>query len=64
LFLFGELEVAQGVAFQKLPDALRNLDAGSIRCTIEIIPGADHFYTGVRPAAWARVEEWLRKAFA
>jgi alpha-beta hydrolase superfamily lysophospholipase len=64
LYLFGELEVAQGVAFQLLPQALRSLQPSSDGREIDIIPGADHFYTGVRPAVWARIEPWLAREFA
>ncbi|HEV3143567.1 MAG TPA: alpha/beta fold hydrolase [Gemmataceae bacterium] len=60
LFLFGQLEVEQGVAFQRLPEELRKLKVGSV----EIIAGADHFYTGVRPAAWAAIEKWFQTLIA
>jgi alpha-beta hydrolase superfamily lysophospholipase len=61
LFLYGQLEVEQNVAFQRQPEELRRL--ASPNHAIEIIPKADHFYTGVRPAAWAAIESWLRGRF-
>jgi len=64
LFLFGQLEVQQGVAFQRLPEELRRLETANGSHDIEIIPGADHFYTGVRPAAWTVIEKWLRDRFS
>jgi alpha-beta hydrolase superfamily lysophospholipase len=62
LYLFGQLEVEQNVAFQRLPEELQRLASPSH--SVEIIPKADHFYTGVRPAAWAAIENWLRAEFA
>jgi pimeloyl-ACP methyl ester carboxylesterase len=32
--------------------------------TFELIPGADHFYTGTTDALWAAVERWLESAAA
>ncbi len=56
LITFGELEVAGNMAFQGLPEAL----SGS-GTTVAIIPGADHFYTAVRPELLARLERALRE---
>jgi pimeloyl-ACP methyl ester carboxylesterase len=61
LFLFGQLEVEQNVAFQRPPEELRRLTSPTH--TIEIIPRADHFYTGARLGAWAAIESWLRSSF-
>jgi alpha-beta hydrolase superfamily lysophospholipase len=63
LFLFGQLEVAENVAFQRQPEELRRLTGGGASCAVEIIPNADHFYTGERPAAWATIETWLQGGF-
>jgi len=61
LFLYGQLEVEQNVAFQQQPEELQRRACPNH--AIEIIPKADHFYTGVRPAAWAAIERWLHGTF-
>lgn len=59
LFTFGSLEVASNVAFQEAPAAVHELAARHPRLAVEVIPGADHFYTGVRAPVVAAVERWL-----
>ena len=59
---FGALEVASNVAFRGLPDELRALAGPRLRLTVEVIDGADHFYTGARDELAGRVGSWLRSA--
>jgi pimeloyl-ACP methyl ester carboxylesterase len=60
LITLGSLEVENNMAFRGAPEALAALGNRLERSTIETIPGADHFYTGVRPELLGRVEDWLR----
>jgi pimeloyl-ACP methyl ester carboxylesterase len=60
LITFGGKEVAANMAFQGVPDVLRPLVARQPSLQVETIPGADHFYTGVRAELGERVERWLR----
>jgi hypothetical protein len=62
LFTFGGLEVADNAAFQEAPAAVQELAARHPRLAVEVLPGADHFYSGVRDELVARVERWLRGA--
>jgi hypothetical protein len=41
---------------------LRALAGRHPRLAVATVAGADHFYTGVRPALIERVEAWLRSA--
>ncbi len=62
LFAFGAAEIEGNVAFQGAPEAVRALAARHPRLEVEVVPGADHFYTGLRAEAVARVVAWLRAA--
>jgi len=59
LFLFGALEVEQNLAFQGLPELVQRGAPAPPRCAVEVIPDADHFYTGVRKEMMTRIEAWL-----
>lgn len=59
LVTLGEIEVANNMAFAGAPEELARLAARSPRLRAEVIPGADHFYTGVREALVGQVEAWL-----
>lgn len=61
LFTFGTLELAQGVAFRGLPEALMELAKSNARLQTAIIAGADHLYQGVQTDLFARLESWLRR---
>ena len=50
-FVFGEQEVATNIAFQGLPDTIGR--------SVSIVPGADHFYTGLRHELWNRLYRGL-----
>ena len=56
LVTLGSVEVEQNMAFRGAPEALAEMK----RLHVEIVPGADHFYSGVREELVARVEAWLR----
>ena len=58
LITLGSIEVENNMAFRGLPEALRAL--GEHGPAVEIIAGADHFYSGVRAELLARAEAWLR----
>jgi pimeloyl-ACP methyl ester carboxylesterase len=62
LVTLGSVEMANNVAFRSAPEAIAALGRRAGRVTVEIIAGADHFYTGVRPDLLARVEAWLRSS--
>jgi pimeloyl-ACP methyl ester carboxylesterase len=62
LLTFGSVEVANNVAFQGAPEAVNELRERQSQLALEVIEGADHFYTGVRAAVVERVEAWLRQA--
>jgi alpha/beta superfamily hydrolase len=59
LVLFGAKEVAGNVAFQQAPEDVARWQPKRPNLEVDVIPGGDHFYTGVRDAAWQRIEKWL-----
>lgn len=59
LLLFGSVEVDKNVAFQKAPDEVARQGQKYQHLQVQTIPGADHFYTGVRDAAWQAIAGWL-----
>lgn len=60
LVTFGTVEAARNMAFRGAAEALAELRRPPDRLATVTIEGADHFYTGVRPALFERVETWLR----
>jgi pimeloyl-ACP methyl ester carboxylesterase len=64
LVTLGEVEVANNMAFAGTPEELARLAARRPLLRAEVIPGADHFYTGVSEALAGRVEAWLRDVVA
>jgi hypothetical protein len=60
LFTFGALEVQGNAAFQGLPEAVEQLRGRHPNSNVLTIPGADHFYTGVRGSLVQSVENWLK----
>ncbi len=60
LVTLGSVEVANNMAFQGLPEALAELVGRQRQLRVEVVAGADHFYTGSRKEAVAAVEAWLR----
>ncbi len=59
LVLLGSVEVEKNMAFQGAPREVATLAERNPRLAFEVIPGADHFYSGVREAAWHALERWL-----
>jgi len=59
LFLFGSVEVENNVAFQMSPQLIEEKRAKRPNLAVSVVPGGDHFYTGVRDAAWNAIESWL-----
>jgi alpha-beta hydrolase superfamily lysophospholipase len=62
LITLGSVEVDGNMAFQGAPEELTRLGQRYPHLQVELIDGADHFYTGVRPQMLDRVEAWLRAA--
>jgi alpha/beta superfamily hydrolase len=58
LVTLGSAEVESNMAFRGAADEIRALK-GRQRLDVEVIPGADHFYTGVRAHLNARLAAWL-----
>ncbi|MBM4070604.1 MAG: alpha/beta hydrolase [Planctomycetes bacterium] len=58
LITFGGIEVANNMAFAGSPETLKTI---AVRQPLHVatILGADHGYTGVRPALWTEIETWL-----
>jgi len=61
--LFGGVEVESNMAFQQAPDEVRRLVAKKPHIEIDLVPGADHFYTGLRTEAWNKIDAWLQRHF-
>lgn len=60
LFVYGSKELSSGgIPFAGVPEALAALPHGQSR-TIKVIPGADHFYTGLGQELACEVESWLQ----
>ncbi|MCI0378179.1 MAG: hypothetical protein L0215_11285, partial [Gemmataceae bacterium] len=64
LFLFGSVEVDKNMAFQEAPAKVARLAEKHKRLSVDIVPGGDHFYNGVRDEAWEKFEAWLRDSFS
>ncbi len=60
LVTLGSVEVENNMAFRGLPEAMAALAVKQPLLQTLTIPGADHFYTGVRGELLAQVETWLR----
>jgi len=61
LFTFGERELADNVSFYKLDQQVSELVANQENFQVQVIPGADHFYTGVNELLSEAVADWLRR---
>jgi pimeloyl-ACP methyl ester carboxylesterase len=62
LITLGSLEMETNMAFRGAAEAAANAGRRSGRVSVETVPAADHFYTGVRSDLFNRVEAWLRAA--
>lgn len=59
LVLLGEVEVGKNMAFQETPSEVARLAERHRHLALEVVAGADHFYTGVREEAWQAMARWL-----
>jgi alpha/beta superfamily hydrolase len=59
LVTLGEIEVANNMAFRTLPTAIA--ESSATKVSVEVIAGADHFYTSTRPELIDRVTGWLSR---
>lgn len=64
LVTIGSLEAENNPAFQGTVEALQALTLKAPHLTVDLIAGADHFYTAVRPELGQRLEKWLRTTFS
>jgi dienelactone hydrolase len=62
LVTLGEIEAANNMAFAGAAGELTRLSTRYPQLRVEVIAGADHFYTGVRDVLIGRIEAWLREA--
>jgi dienelactone hydrolase len=60
LVILGGAEVEKNMAFRGLPEALAGLTRRPPLLTCQVVPGADHFYTGLRPELAECAFGWLR----
>jgi dienelactone hydrolase len=63
LVTFGSLEVENNMAFRGAPQELEALAAKHGRLAVEVIAGADHFYSGARQEVVGAVKAWLQATF-
>jgi pimeloyl-ACP methyl ester carboxylesterase len=61
LVAFGSLEVEGNMAFRGAPEATAALGGRHGQLRVEVVDGADHFYTATRQELLCRVEAWLRE---
>ncbi len=64
LVTLGSVEVANNMAFAGAPEELAALARRYPWLGVEVVEGADHFYTGARQEVVARVEGWLRSSLS
>ncbi|HLN29570.1 MAG TPA: alpha/beta fold hydrolase [Gemmataceae bacterium] len=62
LVTIGSREAASNMAFQRLPEDLEALCRRQQSLHVEVIPDADHAYTGVRSQLFSRIVAWLSPA--
>jgi alpha/beta hydrolase family protein len=60
LVTLGSVEAENNMAFRGAGEALEALRPRCGHLSVAMVPGADHFYTGVRPELGSRLEGWLR----
>ena len=61
LLTFAEKETKDNVAFREAPTDVAQTAPGT---RVEVVPEADHFYTGVREDLFRRIESWLGELVA
>jgi pimeloyl-ACP methyl ester carboxylesterase len=63
LLLFGERELASNPAFHGLRDSVAGATRHLPDVETEIVPGADHFYSGVNQQVTERMGSWILRRF-
>jgi hypothetical protein len=59
LVTFGSAELESNMAFRGLPELLTPIATAQGKMQVQIVPGADHFYSQQRADVVARTEKWL-----
>ena len=59
LLLFGEIELNENPAFEGLEVKFDQLSRDNASLTIDVIPGADHFYSARYREACEQIRQWL-----
>jgi alpha/beta superfamily hydrolase len=55
----GSIEMENNMAFRGAADAVADIAQKTPAIAVEVVAGADHFYTGVRPELAGRIERFL-----
>ena len=63
LVTFGTVEAENNMAFRGAAQALEQLKLCCRHLSVATVPGADHFYTGVREELAVCLEAWLRSVW-
>jgi alpha-beta hydrolase superfamily lysophospholipase len=63
LVTLGGIEAEHNMAFRGVAEALADIGRRRPGLTVNVIPGADHFYSAARPDLLARIEAWLGVVF-
>jgi len=63
LVTLGSKEVDSNMAFRAAADEIRTLSGRHPHVSVDVIAGADHFYTGVRHELNAHLARWLQATF-
>jgi pimeloyl-ACP methyl ester carboxylesterase len=61
LITFGSIELESSMAFRELPELLAPVATARGKMRVDVIPDADHFYSGQRADVVRRTEEWLSR---
>jgi alpha-beta hydrolase superfamily lysophospholipase len=64
LVTLGGIEAENNMAFRGSAEALADVGRRHRGLTVEVIPGADHFYSAARPQLASRIAAWLSVARA
>lgn len=62
-FLYGGNEIRTNPAFEGVPQAIEERRVKQPNLDVQVIPQADHFYSGKRADAWNAVDAWLTRRF-
>lgn len=60
LLTLGSVEIENNMAFRGSAEVVKDIAYRNNNLYLEVVPGADHFYTGVRGELNDRLEAWLR----